>query len=210
MIFFLKIIKKYRNFMTYDIICWQLYYAKAGTLVREQQKQASDKYGEGSLEFTHFSGRETESKKSLDKFKLCYVNFIALYAAYCRNPDTGTFWEFVQSVLHKKLGWDLKSHWMPWSVSCGFCSLHYSSIIKFEDFDTERSQFLMEAGLSNIQPDGLHLNQLSDQNLVKPTLHYFKQLRKEDFSGLVSIYKHDILLGEYEDDVEDLRIALFE
>ena len=136
---------------------------------------------------------------------ITHIGLLALCISSHRDPKYPTFWEFVQSILTTNR-LDLNSHWKPWSLSCGFCSINYSVIIKFEDFDRERTQFLKETGLSDIWSDGLHRN---PSKSGKPSEHYFKQLTKDDFSGLRNVFKYDILLGDYEDEIEKLQNRLF-
>ena len=91
----------------------------------------------------------------------------------------------------------------------GLCPLKYSAVLKLEDFDRERTQFLEDIGLSALWRDGLHMN-----TNVKPSVGnlaeiYYKQLTRDDFNGLLQIYRYDILLGDYEEDVKQLQNLVF-
>ena len=120
----------------------------------------------------------------------------------CKTEREPTFWEFVQFVLKRPTS---DNHWRSYSSTCALCSLHYDYVLRFEDLEREERLFLEDTGITSLFPPIVKNRQKKTDGEEYPTPQYMKMLRMRDFDALVELYEQDILLGGYNQSVEQLR-----
>ena len=113
----------------------------------------------------------------------------------CKTSKEPTFWEFVQFVV-KYPGVD--GHWKPYSQSCAVCAVRYRYVIKFERLEEEERELLGILGLAERFPP-MFLKRMSGRENV--TERYLEMLRREDCMKLMKIYKQDIQIFGYKEEI---------
>lgn len=116
-----------------------------------------------------------------------------------------TFWEVVQEVLSGVKD----EHWNPWSHMCGLCSLHYDFILKYENFQEELHLFLKTTAMEALWREDLRAHRIQGEDRRDRVLKYMQVVPLESFQALERLYRQDILLGGYSQDVAALKERLY-
>ena len=124
----------------------------------------------------------------------------------CWTSDGPTFWEFVQYVIRRPTG---DEHWTPISRLCGLCQIKYTYIIKLEQMRQEQAMMMEMMGLGTILSQTVHVNMNKHKNRDEGyVVKYLNMLTEKDWEQLLEVYKDDVEMFMYKEDLETLKKTL--
>ena len=126
----------------------------------------------------------------------------------CRTGDEPTFWEFVQYVIRRPTG---DEHWTPISRLCSPCHINYKYIIKFEQMRQEEAMMMEMMGLGRKLSQTINVNMNKHRSRDEGTRYvvkYLNMLTEKDWEQLLEVYKEDVEMFMYKEDLETLKQTL--
>lgn len=133
-----------------------------------------------------------------------FMHFNKYYKKAFADPIKAKYGEvsfktFVQHILSNKgckmrIKCSLDTHWLPFYIDCGYCSLRYKYFVRAEHFDTDTKYIGL---LSNIKFGDIEEHVETGNKIQNLTQKYFSQLDNGTIEKLYNLYKVDFEMFNY-------------